>query len=53
MQALSIETSRLQIRWLDLDNTVLPTTFIIDRDGELLHRFEGPIEARDIEQIIE
>jgi peroxiredoxin len=33
--------------------TVLPTTFVIDRQGELLHRFEGPIEARDIEQVIE
>lgn len=53
MQALSIETSRLQIRRPDLDDTVLPTTFIIDRDGALLHRYEGPIEARDIDQIIE
>ncbi len=33
--------------------TVLPTTFVIDRDGKFLHRFEGPIDARDIEKVIE
>ena len=31
---------------------VLPTTFIIDRDGKFLHRFEGPITERDIVDII-
>lgn len=33
--------------------TVLPTTFVIDRDGKFRYRFEGPIEARDIEKVIE
>ena len=33
--------------------TVLPTTFIIDRDGKFLHRFEGPISAPDIDRVIE
>ncbi len=33
--------------------TVLPTTFVIDRDGKFLHRFEGPINEQDIEKIIE
>jgi len=31
---------------------VLPTTFIIDRDGKFLHRFEGPITEQDIVEII-
>ena len=33
--------------------TVLPTTFVIDRNGKFLHRFEGPINAQDIERVIE
>lgn len=33
--------------------TVLPTTFIIDRDGLFFHRFEGPIDAQDIVEAIE
>ncbi len=32
--------------------SVLPTTFIIDRDGKFLHRFEGPITAQDIIEVI-
>ena len=32
--------------------TVLPTTFVIDREGLFLHRFEGPITAADIERIV-
>ena len=32
--------------------TVLPTTLIVGRDGLFLHKFEGPITAVDIEQII-
>lgn len=28
--------------------TVLPTTFLIDPEGLLFHRFEGPITAQDI-----
>jgi len=32
---------------------VLPTTFIIDRDGKFLHRFEGPITEQDIVEVIE
>lgn len=32
--------------------TVLPTTFIIDRDGLFFHRFEGPIAAQDIVEAI-
>ena len=32
--------------------TVLPTTLIVNRDGLFLHKFEGPITAVDIEQII-
>jgi cytochrome c biogenesis protein CcmG/thiol:disulfide interchange protein DsbE len=32
---------------------VLPTTFIIDPSGLFYHRFEGPISARDIVDIIE
>lgn len=32
--------------------TVLPTTLIVDRNGLFLHKFEGPITAVDIEQII-
>ena len=32
--------------------TVLPTTLIVDREGLFLHKFEGPITAVDIEQII-
>lgn len=31
---------------------VLPTTFIIDRSGKFLHRFEGPISEADIIEII-
>ena len=31
---------------------VLPTTFIIDRDGKFLHRFEGPITEQDIVEVI-
>lgn len=33
--------------------TVLPTTFVIDRNGLFFHRFEGPISAQDIVEIIE
>ncbi|MCP4877569.1 MAG: TlpA family protein disulfide reductase [Gammaproteobacteria bacterium] len=33
--------------------TVLPTTFVIDPNGLFFHRFEGPITAQDITQIIE
>ena len=32
--------------------TVLPTTFIVDREGLFLHKFNGPITAADIEQVI-
>ena len=32
--------------------SILPTTFIIDRDGQFLHRFEGPITAQDIVEVI-
>lgn len=32
--------------------TVLPTTFIIDRRGQFLHRFEGPITEADIVNMI-
>ena len=32
--------------------TVLPTTLIVDREGLFLHKFEGPITAVDIEQIL-
>ena len=32
--------------------TVLPTTFIIDKQGLFYHRFEGPITAQDIAEII-
>ena len=32
--------------------TVLPTTFVIDRKGLFLHKFEGPIIAADIEKVI-
>ena len=31
---------------------VLPTTFIIDRNGKFLHRFEGPITEQDIVEVI-
>ncbi len=33
--------------------TVLPTTFIIDRDGLFFHRFEGPSDLHDIVEAIE
>lgn len=33
--------------------TVLPTTFIIDKQGLFFHRFEGPITAQDIAGIID
>lgn len=33
--------------------TVLPTTFVIDRNGLFFHRFEGPINAQDIVDVIE
>ena len=33
--------------------TVLPTTFVIDRSGLFFHRFEGPISAHDIVEVIE
>jgi thiol-disulfide isomerase/thioredoxin len=33
--------------------TVLPTTFVIDKQGLFLHRFEGPITAHDITEIID
>ena len=33
--------------------TVLPTTFVIDKQGLFLHRFEGPITTRDISEIID
>ena len=32
--------------------TVLPTTFIIDPKGLFFHRFEGPITAQDISNVI-
>ena len=32
--------------------TVLPTTFVIDPDGLFLHRFEGPIHAFQISNLI-
>lgn len=32
--------------------TVLPTTFIIDENGLFFHRFEGPISAQQITDII-
>ena len=32
--------------------TVLPTTFIIDREGLFMRRFEGPITAADLENAI-
>ena len=32
--------------------TVLPTTFIIDKQGLFFHRFEGPITAQDITEVI-
>ena len=32
--------------------TVLPTTFIIDPEGLFYHRFEGPVTAQDITEII-
>lgn len=32
--------------------TVLPTTFIIDREGLFMRRFEGPISAADLENAI-
>ena len=31
---------------------VLPTTFIIDREGKFLHRFEGAITEQDIVEVI-
>ncbi|MDH3389170.1 MAG: TlpA family protein disulfide reductase [Gammaproteobacteria bacterium] len=33
--------------------TVLPTTFVIDPEGKFFHRFEGPVGAQDIVDIIE
>jgi len=33
--------------------TVLPTTFVIDKQGLFFHRFEGPITAQDITAVIE
>jgi peroxiredoxin len=33
--------------------TVLPTTFVIKPDGLFHHRFEGPITARDITDVID
>ena len=33
--------------------TVLPTTFVIDKKGLFFHRFEGPITAQDIAEIID
>ena len=33
--------------------TVLPTTFVIDKQGLFLHRFEGPITAQNIAKIID
>ena len=32
---------------------VLPTTFVIDRKGLFFHRFEGPISAQDIADVID
>ena len=32
--------------------TVLPTTFVINPEGKLQHKFEGPITAEDISNII-
>jgi thiol-disulfide isomerase/thioredoxin len=32
--------------------TVLPTTFIIDKNGLFFHRFEGPITAQEIADVI-
>ena len=32
--------------------TVLPTTFVIDKQGLFFHRFEGPITAQDITEVI-
>ncbi len=32
--------------------TVLPTTFVINPDGLFHHRFEGPIAANQIEEVI-
>ena len=32
---------------------VLPTTFVIDTEGLFFHRFEGPITASDITQVIQ
>lgn len=31
---------------------VLPTTFVVDPEGELHHRFEGPITAADLRRVI-
>ena len=33
--------------------TVLPTTFVINPEGKFHHKFEGPITAKDISNIIE
>ncbi len=33
--------------------TVLPTTFVIDKQGLFFHRFEGPITAQNIVEIID
>lgn len=33
--------------------TVLPTTFVIDKQGLFFHRFEGPITAQDIAKVID
>jgi len=33
--------------------TVLPTTFVIDKQGLFFHRFEGPITAQDITAVID
>jgi peroxiredoxin len=33
--------------------TVLPTTFVIDKQGLFFHRFEGPITAQDINAVID
>jgi hypothetical protein len=33
--------------------TVLPTTFVIDKQGLFYHRFEGPITAQDITEVID
>ena len=33
--------------------SVLPTTFVIDQQGLFFHRFEGPVTAQDIIEVID